>query len=152
MLLMCSDCFEVDYRKRKYGIYCKKCGGNLEEIDDNFIQAISLLNKKGYTTKFCCSGHPKNDHINESYIFFEKSIVLPHLPNGYKYEEDIYPQIDHTDWQKMNGIHTCIRTKFDDGNPIILQKSILQNAINVLDWANLLPIIEGRKHNIDEKE
>jgi hypothetical protein len=34
---MCSDCFEIDYRKRRSRIYCKKCGGNLEEIDDNFI-------------------------------------------------------------------------------------------------------------------
>lgn len=28
------------------------------ECDDLIAPAISLLNKKGYTTEFCCSGHP----------------------------------------------------------------------------------------------
>ena len=32
------------------------------ECDDMIAPVISELNKKGYTTKFCCSGHPYIDH------------------------------------------------------------------------------------------
>lgn len=28
------------------------------EVDDLIAPAISILNKKGYRTAFCCSGHP----------------------------------------------------------------------------------------------
>jgi len=33
------------------------------EIDELIAPIISLLNKKGYKTKFCCSGHPYTDYI-----------------------------------------------------------------------------------------
>lgn len=30
---------------------------NYFEVDDNIANTISVLNKKGYKTKACCSGH-----------------------------------------------------------------------------------------------
>lgn len=33
---------------------------NIIEVDPDIVQAISLLNKKGYKTKACCSGHALN--------------------------------------------------------------------------------------------
>lgn len=51
---------------------------NYFECDDLIAPAISLLNKKGYKTKFCCSGHPfdyitgciceTDDEFNDEYV------------------------------------------------------------------------------------
>ena len=30
------------------------------EVDDAIAETISVLNKKGYKTKYCCSGHVKD--------------------------------------------------------------------------------------------
>lgn len=51
------------------------------ECDDLMAPAISLLNKKGYKTKFCCSGHTYPKHVGS----FGKT-----LPNTYKMREIIY--------------------------------------------------------------
>lgn len=37
------------------------------ECDDLIAPVISLLNKKGYKTKFCCAGHPYS-HYTEMYL------------------------------------------------------------------------------------
>ena len=46
---------------------------NSFEIDEVIAPAVESLNKKGYLTKFCCSGHPTYS-INESFLF-------PDVPN-----------------------------------------------------------------------
>ena len=42
----------------KYWLDCE-CGesSNLIEIDANIVEVISILNKIGYETKYCCEGH-----------------------------------------------------------------------------------------------
>ena len=37
------------------------------EVDEDIAEAISILNKKGYYTKYCCSGHVKDPRLYESY-------------------------------------------------------------------------------------
>lgn len=40
---------------------------NVFEVDEDIAETISLLNKKGYYTKYCCSGHAKDPRIYELY-------------------------------------------------------------------------------------
>lgn len=40
---------------------------NVFEVDEDIADTILILNKKGYYTKFCCSGHVKDPRIHEIY-------------------------------------------------------------------------------------
>ena len=101
-MLLCLDCFKVYNQKTIKNNTCKVkgCFGEVVEIDELFVPVIAELNRKGYRTKFCCSGHYhtyKNDYIN-SYISFENNVALPILPEGYKYDQDVYPDVDWKRW------------------------------------------------------
>lgn len=68
-------------------------------IDELIAPVIQVLNQKGYTTKFCCSGHPLEDWLMRtskteegyeksmapirSHILFEDGITLPSLPPDF---------------------------------------------------------------------
>ena len=129
MTLMCEECFEQYNIKRRIGLYCKICGGYLVEIDENFIESIVLLNMKGYYTNYCCSGHPNPKLVPNAYIQFEDNIILPYLPKDFLYDK---------------GYKNTIRISFPENEEMIkLQYNILQSAINILEWAESLPYIEG---------
>ena len=80
------------------------------EIDELIAPSIQVLNRKGYITRWCCSGHPLKNYLlrngseagyeviihgrqpdgtyltggqYESYISFKESISLPTLPPGF---------------------------------------------------------------------
>ena len=40
---------------------------NIIEVDEDIAETISILNKKGYYTNFCCSGHIKDPRLYEMY-------------------------------------------------------------------------------------
>lgn len=74
-MYLCSKCFDILYSKYHK---CTKCDFNNHEevnieIDSKLAFQISILNKKGYTTKFCCSGHALDEWVS-SYIYFEDKI------------------------------------------------------------------------------
>lgn len=139
MPLMCEDCFSQYNIKRRSGLYCKYCGGNLVEIDEIFIEAIILLNEKGYYTKYCCSGHPDPKGFHGAYISFYDGGCLPFLPDGWMYDKDRWT---HIDFSKHLDSGLAIRIEFSDAEDLVeLQREILQKAINVLDWAISLPDI-----------
>lgn len=50
---------------------------NIIEVDEDIAKTISILNKKGYYTKFCCSGHLKDPRLYEMY----------HRKNDMKYDD-----------------------------------------------------------------
>ena len=98
--LMCPNCFNVTKHQitisgrtvisadhnndiapwldRVYVAYecpaCKSHNVNLIELDPNIADAISILNKKGYRTLYCCEGHG-NESI-DAYIYFESKPLL----------------------------------------------------------------------------
>ena len=63
------------------------------ECDDLIAPAISLLNKKGYKTKFCCSGHPfdyiigsiceTDDEFNDEYVIRKCSSNNPKVKEAF---------------------------------------------------------------------
>ena len=40
---------------------------NIFEVDEDIAETISVLNKKGYYTKYCCSGHVTDPRLYELY-------------------------------------------------------------------------------------
>lgn len=78
MRYLCLKCGEIYEKKCNIDFildntdsywFCPKstCHGKLIEIDDNMIAPISLLNKNGIITNFCCGGHVQSENI-EPYI------------------------------------------------------------------------------------
>ena len=68
----------------------------LIELDEMIVPVIQCLNKKGYTTFACCSGHPydviygTDDVYLTTYILFDKGIVLPSCPEDSIIEAGTY--------------------------------------------------------------
>jgi len=57
------------------------------EIDDLIAPSVQILNRKGYITAGCCSGHWYTRGISESYVMFEEGVSLqglPELPDGFE--------------------------------------------------------------------
>jgi len=138
MATMCENCFEVDSRKYKAKRKCEHCGGLLVQIDEMMLPTISLLNKKGYRTRFCCSGHVYDNPYMffETYICFESHVKLPSLPDGFHYTGDYY-----------EGRFAISKNIFDDWTDTYRQTELLKNNLILLEWARELPHL-NEEHNI----
>ena len=78
LCLECGEIYDSDWlfkRIRSEYIQCPKtnCVGTLFEVDELLLPTIKILNEKGYSTKFCCSGHAKDPRLYEMY---NKKIML----------------------------------------------------------------------------
>lgn len=89
-MYLCSKCFDILYSKYHK---CTKCDfkNNYEEenieIDSKLAFQISILNKKGYKTKFCCSGHSLDECVR-TYIYFKDKIDS--CPEDWYIDKDGY--------------------------------------------------------------
>lgn len=54
------------YKVNKRYVYFFMCY-NKFEVDKDIAESISLLNKKGYYTRYSCSGHVKDPRMYEKY-------------------------------------------------------------------------------------
>lgn len=74
---MCLKCYED-------ALKCK-CNVITAEIDDMMFDAISLLNKKGYITLYCCSGHLNRKSI-QIYVYIDNVNVndFKTIPKNWK--------------------------------------------------------------------
>lgn len=90
------------------------------EVDDAIAEIIVVLNRKGYRTAFCCSGHPDAGHDPEvAYIQFEFGGITPEtLPDGWYWESD--GQMEYV---------------YDTADPKALEKTIIKVMKNLLMWA-----------------
>ena len=109
------------------------CNGSMYEVDELMLPTIKILNEKGYTTKFCCSGHYY--HSNSSgYLWFEEWVELPNLPEGFSID-------------KNTEVGICIRpTRAFDRNhyePTYKDFSIIcDEAKSLFEWAANLPEVD----------
>ena len=121
---MCPHCFNIimahGSRKLDYefdtddvwvssyvGYTCKKCKNEIYEtieLDPNIASMISKLNKKGYTTAFCCEGHTSIKYENtDAYIMF----------NALKMDPNNIPKYWYVDYEYDNGFTIrCDNTKY----------------------------------------
>lgn len=119
--------------------HCPKisCTGQVIDVDELMLPIIIELNKKGYYTEYCCAGH-YYDKAPNSYIRFEEGIELPLLPSGYEYECSNPITIRNDFSQYVDG-EIC----YLDHDKYF--EIINNNASQLLDWANALPINEFRR-------
>lgn len=117
----------------KWGIKCinEECDGEMFECDEEMIIPIEILNQKGYTTRFCCSGH-LNEKTCRGYIAFANGVELNSVPRGWF--------IDARDEAMLN--HSVIRYQFTE-NDLLKRRHKIHRKINALiRWAEDL---ESRK-------
>ena len=155
MKILCMKCFEV-YRANLNQNYCPKeiCSGELAAVDEMILPIIVILNKKGYYTSHCCSGHLYGNLYEvdmrkgaEIYISFDDAASLPNVPIGWKI-------LGSTDQQNsLKGIQ--IRETYDRRiKPSILerQKQMFDALNDLLEWAMMLrPLDEDEKKAIKEE-
>ena len=77
-----KDIIDVDILPRvDFLALCKFCKTDVKliEIDYNLAYSISILNRKGYRTKFCCEGH-ESEYVDENgYVLFEDNSILEYI-------------------------------------------------------------------------
>ncbi|MBQ8333676.1 MAG: hypothetical protein IJX93_07875 [Clostridia bacterium] len=119
-------------------------------IDELIAPTIAVLNQKGYTTTFCCAGHPENDwfliddgeesgfsesgNARNAYIAFAKGIELPSLPGGFETER--------YDWDDFK-LTIRKRYVFDD-DYFERAQQILETMKELYEWALTLPEFEQK--------
>ncbi len=113
---ICSRCF----KQRCY------CGVYKIEIDDDIVEAISTLNKKGYITDYCCSGHIDSPII---YIKFSQRINL-----------DIIPYTIGRFWKYVPSTKVLSYTCRGDINN--LKNELLEKQAELKKWVDSLPILD----------
>jgi hypothetical protein len=105
---VCESCFHIQKRYRRSK--CEECKGKTFVCDEWIAPTIQLLNRKGYRTKYCCSGHITSIpwtgtrtltdekiemnfyHCWGCYVFFDmkaKDLLKMKLPEGYELDESV---------------------------------------------------------------
>jgi len=144
-MLLCLNCYKIYNQKTIKNNMCKvkECCGDVVEVDELFVPIIAELNRKGYFTQYCCSGHVAGNGGFHSYIYFEDYTHLPSLPDGYKHDQDMYPHIKFEDGK------VSILRYFDEKlNLTELSKQLYKNSISVLEWVEGLPDLNEKDGGI----
>ncbi len=141
---------------------------NVFEVDENIAESISLLNKKGYYTRYSCSGHVKDPRMYEMYRvkksdeFDDKNLGFIVKDNKDDYEilmpnryTSIYVMFDKK-YEFKNlpiGFYTLndeVTTIYKDimyyENNIKKKSNDIQNEIDksnleLLEWVKTLPMV-----------
>lgn len=157
---MCPTCFNVydsSYLKRYDEDYlCPNLFCDNEElfdIDELMITPIQVLNKKGYQTRFCCSGHIFSNPLH-SYIMFNKVYDFKDAPKDWKKYNtaSLIPYNDDDDdlgcWSSVTIIEN---TQYDTEDLTTQEKHkiISERIANLLKWVYSLP---KYKENKEDKE
>jgi hypothetical protein len=101
------------------------------------LAPIAILNKKGYFTEFCCAGHCHNiGREGGTYILFGPSISLPNLPKFF--EEKIFRD------------RVQIYREINDKDMVIRQLDVATNSMNLIIWADNLPLFQDTKTEAQE--
>jgi tRNA(Phe) wybutosine-synthesizing methylase Tyw3 len=76
-MYVCFNCLTKHDNK-----ICNCRSPELAEIDDNITDVIITLNRKGYVTTDCCSGHI-SQNVTCVYVYFKKLYEFDFEPNGF---------------------------------------------------------------------
>jgi len=118
------------------------------EIDELIAPTIQVLNRKGYITRYCCSGHSFEDCLEliktengseyqestiplTSYIIFEEGITLPVLPCCFVIDPD-NPMLEIRKWHYIDNAYDL--SQFYERT-----RSVLETMKQLYQWALDLP-------------
>ena len=144
MKAVCLDCYEifvaeaVPKNHTAWGCPRMNCIGEVVLVDENMIPIIITLNKRGYPTRYCCSGHFWNLRWN-TYIQFKGIKEFPFLPKGFKFEESNYTD-DELEPHELP-ISSVYKSNENALEMSFLekQKFLFDNLRKLLLWAEQLP-------------
>jgi hypothetical protein len=139
MPFVCLDCFEIYednislIENQKGNIMCPKktCYGKVVEVDELILPTILLLNKKGYRTRYCCSGHTYLPLPQNCYIMFEEGRSPQTIPPGFRGEFDYACQ--------AYIIRKIFKPITFNGIEIDLIEDMFNTASDLYKWAKELP-------------
>lgn len=104
-----GDIIDIDILPRvDFLTVCKYCKTDVKliEVDYNIAYSISLLNRKGYLTTFCCEGHKSSYEYSDGYISFKDNSILEYI--------DYLPDSWYIDLQNLREGKYIIRTDVFD--------------------------------------
>jgi len=162
MYPICLQCFEVFHPSiwkwdTNQVQFCPRMKCNYADIfmcDEDMIPIIFILNKKGYKTTDCCSGHPRNGWMSISgmYISFQHGIIIPPPPGGF--ENRTNSLLNETN--RIDYFSTDLRISssiFPSGdiNQLDIIKFMYEKLQVLLEWAESLPLTEiaQQEHLVD---
>lgn len=135
--LFCPKCFNVYFANQiaptwetgRASLYCPSalCSGHgeLVTLDELMIKPIVKLNKKGYRTRYCCSGHEMREKEDrKGYILFDENRKFSSLPEGW--EDEGF---------SLRG--TCIRSTTND---------LALSITNLNKWVDGLEDLKGEEN------
>ena len=126
------------------------------EVDEDIAEAISILNKKGYHTKYCCSGHVKDPRLYESYplekvenknlgyIIDDEKILMPYTCTTLYImfdKEYNFPNIP-ANFIKDDNVIECFIDYYDNDNKKsskTIDEEIKHANTTLLNWVKSLP-------------
>ena len=107
------------------------------EIDDAIAQSIIELNRKGFVTFACCSGHDRPDSYS-GYVLFDVRLLRKYgEPFGWGRDVDIYEDCDEEKYWKQS--KRIIRFFLHDENK---QERIDFMMETLRAWVDSLPNID----------
>lgn len=152
MQAMCVKCFNAtntpdnfteEQKKNRPGYSvgsCPECSGWMVEIDELILPTIIELNKKGWTTDFCCSGHlgqPLN--FLGTYISFTDDVAPPTVPTDFHINPD-------------NGAMYLDEEKHFGSGGIEGFKQLFELNLSLYEWALSLPENDGYNQFVPEEK
>lgn len=138
MCLKCGQIFSTDADLTGgydyYGV-CPKigCEGKVFKCDEEMLLPIQILNKKGYKTEFCCSGHAFKK-LCSGYITFREELDDVSVPKGW-----------HLDTNDKNFKNRTIRYRINDPDIAVRQRGIHRKIDSLVKWCQELPEKEESK-------
>jgi len=162
MYPVCLHCYEVFHPSiwkwdTNQTQFCPRMKCNYADIfmcDEEMIDIIFTLNKKGYKTTDCCSGHPRKgwSSIYEMYISFQHGIIVPPPPKGFENRTNSL-LVETSDEEYFSTDLRISSSIFPPGdvNQLDIVKFMHERYQDLLDWVDNLPLTEivQQEHLVD---
>ena len=119
-----------------------RISGEVFECDELIAPAISLLNKKGYITEFCCSGHI----LDSMYESLESSILSVEYPGFIVFDKKVKTIPDTPDlFEVINNPQGFIEIQWNFSSKTHIKRlaEMSDAAIRLFEWADSLPEYRG---------